>query len=449
MTSLAQTLAALLDEGSAEPISVSARDFEGVYAATLERARQRSGVDESVQVMHGRIHGHRVVVIGSEFDFLAGSVGQEAADRVVMGYLFATAEKLPVITLPTSGGTRMQEGTPAFFRMTDIARVAGEHLSTGQVRIGWLRNPTTGGVMASWGSYGDVTAGEPGALLGFLGPRVYQALHDEPFPAGVQTSENLAHVGVIDDVVELCELRDWISGILSVTNGHDGPEELDHHGHPAWIDPWVAIEHTRGDRPGPEAVLNLLTDRTDLHGTGAGETGNGVRVSLGRLRGRRVMVVAKTRRTVAPADLRVAQRGLRLADRLGLPVVTLVDTPGGEMSAAAESAAMAGEIARTLLALTSLSVPSVSCVMGQGCGGAALALIGARHKICMEHGWVSPLPPEGASVIMHRTPDYAAELARTQGVGAFDMLAAGVIDEVAPEGKDLAAAVADAVVRHL
>jgi acetyl-CoA carboxylase carboxyl transferase subunit beta len=265
----------------------------------------------------------------------------------------------------------------------------------------------------------------------------------------VQTSENLARVGVIDDVVELAELRDWVAGILSVTNGHDGDDELAHHGHPSWVDPWTAIESTRGQRPGPLEVLDLLTDRTDLHGTGTGQTGQGVRVSLGRLRGRRVVMVVKNRRMVTPSDLRVAQRGLRLAERLRLPVVTLIDTPGGEMSAVAENSAMAGEIARTLLTLTSMTVPTVSCVMGQGCGGAALALIPARHRICMENGWVSPLPPEGASVIMHRSPDRAADLAQSQGVGAFDMLDAGVVDEVAAEGTDLVAAVADAVVRAL
>ena len=79
-------------------------------------------------------------------------------------------------------------------------------------------------------------------------------------------------------------------------------------------------------------MLRLLTDRTDLHGTGTGERGEGIQVSLGRLRGRRVLVVAQTRRSVSPADLRVAQRGMRLADRIGLPVVLLVDTPGGELS---------------------------------------------------------------------------------------------------------------------
>lgn len=446
MTTLSETLEALLDPGSAQRIDVAVRQHDADYAATVERARQRSGVDESVHVMHATVAGHRVVVIGGEFGFLAGSVGQEAADRVVMGYLFATAEKLPVITLPVSGGTRMQEGTPAFFRMADIARVAGEHLLCGAVRIGWLRHPTTGGVMATWGSYADVTAGEPGALLGFLGPRVYEALHGEPFPPDVQTAENLARVGVIDDVVALADLRGWVGGILDVTAGTDRREPVAAGAVAATVDAWDAITATRAaDRPGPEAVLDLLTDAIELRGTGTGECGDGVRVCLGRLRGRRVVVVAQTRRVVTAQDLRVAQRGLRLADRWAVPVVTLVDTPGGQLSAAAEEAAKAGEIARTLQALTSLQVPSVCCVMGQGCGGAALALIPARTVLCTENGWVSPLPPEGASVITHRTPDRASDMAREQRVSAMDMLAAGVVDRVVAEGSDLASAVADAV----
>ena len=318
MTTLAETLDALLDPGSVEPIAVPLRAASGEYAASLERAAQRSGVDESVQVMVAAVDGHRVLVIASEFGFLAGSVGHSAADRVVEGYRRATAERLPVITLPTSGGTRMQEGAAAFFRMIDIARAAHEHLACGAVRIGWLRNPTTGGVKATWGSYADVTAGEPGALLGFLGPKVFEALHDEAFPP-VQTAENLARVGVIDQVIALQDLRAWVTRILSVTDGVDAAESIGSPLPVGEVDAWDAITLTRdAARPGPEAVLDLLTDRTELHGTHTGETGTGVRVALGRIRGRRAVVVAQTRRSVSPQDLRLAQRGLRLA-RAGRP----------------------------------------------------------------------------------------------------------------------------------
>lgn len=449
MTSLAEALDALVDPGSVRPIPVPLRDFGGDYGASLERARARSGADESVQVMYAAVAGQPVVVIGGDFGFLAGSVGQSAADRVVAGYQAATRDVLPVVTLPNSGGTRMQEGSAAFFRMTDIAWAAEAHERAGCVHIGWLRNPTTGGVMATWGSYGDITGAEPGALLGFLGPRVYEALHDEPFPP-VQTAENLARVGVIDHVVQLADLRAWVSRILSVTNGEDRPVEVGAGREPARVDAWEAITRTRAaDRPGPQHVLDLLTERTDLTGTGSGQTGTGIRVSLGRLRGWRVVVVAQARQVVTPADLRVAQRGIRLGARLGLPVVTLVDTPGGELSAPAEESAMAGEIARTMALLHRVDVPTVCCIMGQGCGGAALALMPANMIICMENGWVSPLPPEGASVIIHRSRDRAAEMAREQGVGALDLLDADVVDVVVGEGEDLPGAVADAVARAL
>ena len=445
MTGLRQTLDALVDPGSEQPIAVPLRPAGGDYSASLQRAGERSGVDEAVQVMHATVGGHRVVVIGGEYRFLAGSVGHSAVDRVVAGYQAASAESLPVITLPASGGTRMQEGTAAFFRLTDIAWAAQEHMATGAVRIGWMRNPTTGGVMATWGSYADITAAEPGALIGFLGPRVFEALHHGPFPP-VQRAENLARVGVIDEVVPRANLRRWVSRILDVTRGIDLREPVPEPAEPAAVDAWDAITHTRlPHRQGPTAVLDLLTDRTDLHGNAAGETGSGMRVSLGRLRGRRAVFVAQTRAAVTPADLRVAQRGLRLAQRWRLPVVTLVDTPGGELSGPAEESAMAGEIARTLQVLTGLTVPSVSCIMGQGCGGAALALVPAAYVICTENGWVSPLPPEGASEITYRTPARAAEMARAQGVGALNMLEESLVDLVIGESPDLAAAVADAV----
>lgn len=448
--SLARVLSALIDPDSAREIAVQPRNVGDDYAATLQRAAERSGVDESVQALYARIDGHRVVVIGGDFGFLAGSVGQAAADRVVAGYAAATAEVLPVITLPTSGGTRMQEGTAAFFRMTDIARAAGEHWATGAPRIGWLRNPTTGGVMATWGSYADVTAAEPGALLGFLGPRVYEALYDQPFPEDVQTAENLRRVGIIDDVIGLDDLRNWMVRILSVALGPDDPQPVAsvEEGHP--VAAWDAIGATRAeDRVGPDAVIAELTDRTELSGTGSGEVGRGVRVVLGRLLGRPVVLVAQTRQEVTPADLRFAQRGLLLAQRWSLPVITLVDTPGGELSKAAEESAMAGEIARTLQMLTTLRVPTVSCVMGQGCGGAALALIPAQTVVALENSWVSPLPPEGASVIMHRTSDRAADMADQQGVSATQMLAAGLVDRVVAEGADPAGAAIAAVCQAL
>ena len=119
-----------------------------------------------------------------EFGFLAGSIGAAAADRLVAAIERATAEGLPLLAAPVSGGTRMQEGTPAFVQMIRISAAVAAHKAAGLPYLVYLRHPTTGGVMASWGSLGHVTVAEPGALVGFLGPRVYEALYGDAVPRG-------------------------------------------------------------------------------------------------------------------------------------------------------------------------------------------------------------------------------------------------------------------------
>ena len=156
------------------------------YRGELERAAVRAGTDEAVITGEGRIGGRRVAVAVSEFGFLAGSIGLATANRLVQLFERATAEGLPVLASPASGGTRMQEGTPAFVAMVKITAAVRRHKQAKLPYLVYLRHPTTGGVMASWGSLGHVSVAEPGALLGFLGPLVYDALYDSPFPDCVQ-----------------------------------------------------------------------------------------------------------------------------------------------------------------------------------------------------------------------------------------------------------------------
>src|ERR1035437_1398603 len=161
------------------------------YATTLWKAGERSGRDESVPTGKGLVHGRPVALIGCEFAFLAGSIGVAAAERLVSAVERATAEDLPLLATTASGGTRMQEGTIAFLQMVKISAAISAHKAAGLPYLVYLRHPTTGGVFASWGSLGHVTIAQPQALIGFLGPRVYEALYDAPFPDGVQTAENL------------------------------------------------------------------------------------------------------------------------------------------------------------------------------------------------------------------------------------------------------------------
>ena len=209
---------AVLDENSfirwdSEPLAVP---VSASYAAELAGAREATGLDESVLTGEGRVFGRRVAVVVCEFGFLGGSIGVAAAERITAAVQRATAEGLPLLASPSSGGTRMQEGTVAFLQMVKIAAAVRLHKQAHLPYLVYLRNPTTGGVFASWGSLGHVTVAEPGALIGFLGPRVYQLLYGEPFPEGVQTAENLQRHGVIDGVVRLNELRRTLARAMAI-----------------------------------------------------------------------------------------------------------------------------------------------------------------------------------------------------------------------------------------
>jgi acetyl-CoA carboxylase beta subunit len=444
-------LALALDDGSfvrwdRPPVAVAADD---AYAAELERARARSGFDEAVVTGEGLLNGRRVAVVACEFSFLAGSIGVAAAERLVLAVERATAEGLPLLAAPTSGGTRMQEGTVAFLQMVKIAASIVAHKAAGLPYLVYLRDPTTGGVLASWGSLGHVTVAEPGALVGFLGPRVYEALYGEAFPAGVQVSENLYAHGLVDAVLppqDLATIADRALNVLMAPReGLPDVPELPREELPD-VPAWESITRSRRDeRPGVRRLLRYAaTDVVPLTGTGEGELDPGLMLVLARFGGAPCVLLGQDRRgqtrerPMGPAALREARRGIRLARELRLPLVTVIDTPGAALSREAEEGGLAGEIARTLAELVSLEAPTVSVLLGQGTGGGALALVPADRVVAAQHGWLSPLPPEGASAIVHRDTSRAPEMAQKQGVRSLDLLAAGIVDRVVAEHPDAA-----------
>lgn len=435
----------VLDTGSFtswdDPVDLSG--FDDDYRATLERAAERAGTDESVVTGRATVRGRPIVVIANEFRFLAGSIGVAAARRIIAAVRRATAEGLPLIASTCSGGTRMQEGTDAFVHMVDISRAIGDHREAGLPYLAHLRHPTTGGVFASWGSLAHMTVGEPGALLGFLGPKVYEALHGEPFPSGVQVSENLAQHGIIDAVVEnehLAELLDRTLGLL--TDGlADSTRERRALAVTEERPAWESIRITRD--PGRGGIRELIRYGSDatvpLRGTQDGQRDSAMLLVLAQLDGVPCVVVGQDRRQqtpdhpMGPAALREARRGMALAQQLGLPLVSIIDTPGAALSKEAEEGAIAGEIARCLAMQASLRVPTVSVLLGQGCGGGALALLPADVTIAAENAWLSPLSPEGASVIVHRDVDHAPQVAEQQRVASRHLLASGTVQTLVAE----------------
>lgn len=139
------------------------------------------------------------------------------------------------------------------------------------------------------------------------------------------------------------------------------------------------------------------------------------------------------RRPLGPAALRGARRGMRIAEELRLPLICVIDTPGADLSSAAEEGALAGEIARCLAEMVQPTIPSVSVLMGEGTCGGALAMLPARRVIAAGNAWLSPLPPEGTSAILHGTPDHAPEVAARQRIRAAELLADGVVHAIVPE----------------
>nr|WP_258061841.1 acetyl-CoA carboxylase carboxyltransferase subunit alpha/beta [Arthrobacter sp. ZGTC412] len=448
--SAAELLDAVVDKGSfvswdTEPQQPALTEK---YAHDAAKARACSGTDESVMTGAGFIRGRRVALIVSEFSFLAGSIGHAAAERIVAAVERATSEELPLLAGTASGGTRMQEGTLAFLSMVKITGAVRAHRRAGLPYLVYLRHPTTGGVMSSWASLGHINVAEPDALLGFLGPRVYEALHGEAFPDNVQVAENLFSKGLIDGVVEPDELPDLVGRALDILvprrdSGSaawpDAPATLAVR--PAKVDAWTSIKISR--RPDLRQLLKYgATDSLPLNGTGQGEKDPGLLLALARFGTQSCIVFGHARPLrkdaagMGPGSLREARRGAKLAEELRLPLLTVIDTAGAALSQEAEEGGLAGEIARSLHELIGLESPSVSVLLGQGAAGGALALLPADRTIAAQHSWLSPLPPEGASAIVHRTTAFAPAVAQAQGVNAASLYENGLVNHIVDERDD-------------
>ncbi len=467
----------VLDAGSfrswdAPPIDRPAKSPE--YTAEFAAAQAKTGRDEAVTTGEALIRGRRVAVLAGDPAFLGGSIGIATAERLTLGLERATREQLPVIAFPVGGGTRMQEGTIAFLQMAKITQAVMQHKDANLPYLVYLRHPTMGGVFASWGSLGHVQLAEPGALVGFLGPRVYEALYGRPFPEGVQVSENLHARGIVDAVVAAPDLAETLHRILEVAMTRrerglvadaDRPvPALPQQPALADVPAWASIERTRNTgRPGVRELLELAaSDVTMLSGTGDGFRHPGSVLALARFGGAPCVLLGQCRQgqtldnPLDQSSLREARRGMRLSRELRLPLVTVIDTPGAALSKDAEERGLAGEIARSLSELLTLPTPTLSVLLGQGSGGIALALAPCDRVVASEHAWLAPLPPEGASAIVFRDTAHAPQLAAAQGVRAADLLAAGIVDTVVPEPPDAEAeperfltGIADTLTREL
>ena len=494
-----QRIAQLTDPGSWVPLegSVTATDVLGFadsqpYPARLAKARAATGLDDAVLAGTARIGGRPVAVAAMDFAFMGGSLGAAVGELLTAAAEQALSLGIPFLVVTASGGARMQEGVVALMQMAKVSQALAGMRAAGLLTISVISDPTYGGVAASYATNCDVVVVEHGARMGFAGPRVIEQTIRQKLPADFQTAGFLFEHGHVDSVQHRTRLRDWLAALLAATAGpaHPGPAHprrvpaVNGHRHPVTsgavvtdpallpgIDAWEAVAAAR-DTTRPTTLDYLATAFTgfvELHGDRATQDCPSIVAGFALLAGTPVAVVGHqkghtTAELVArnfgmpvPAGYRKALRVMRLAARLRVPVVTIVDTPGAYPGSRAEEHGQAHAIADNILSMFELPTPIVTVVTGEGGSGGALAVAVADRVLMLERATYSVISPEGCSAILWGDAKFAAEAARALRITARELLAMNVVDGVLPEppggaGADrgaMASTLADAVAQSL
>ncbi|MFC7941446.1 carboxyl transferase domain-containing protein [Streptomyces sp. MPA0124] len=399
------------------------------YDASRARAAERTGETESVVCGTGEIEGTRVVLVSFEFGFLGGSLGHRTGDRLEAAYAFAREHRLPVVPLVATGGSRMQEGMLALTQLQRVARQSALTRAAGLAQVAVVRDPATGGGWATLGAGADVVLALPGAQVGFAGSRVRPPDAD---PAAY-TAEAQVAAGSADAVVPPGELRATLGRWLRLLTTPSGtpapvPQPLGARDLPAGG--WEAVRRARAPgRPRAGAYLDAyFTERVALSGDRCGgRDPEGMLCGFGTHAGRTVAYAAQTGAATRPAGYRTATRLVHLADRLGIPVLTLVDTPGAANDAEAERQGAGPAIADLFGAVASVRTPVTTLVIGEGGSGGALALAAPGATWATPDSYFSVIAPEHAAAILKRPPEEVEETAGRLRLRPQDLAELGVI----------------------
>ncbi|WP_316782751.1 carboxyl transferase domain-containing protein [Streptomyces sasae] len=429
------------------------------YDASRARAAERTGEEESVVVGTARVEGTAAVLIAFEFGFLGGSLGERTGDRLEAAYVHARAHRLPVVPLVATGGSRMQEGMLALSQLQRVARQSALTREAGLPQIAVLRDPTTGGGWATLGAGADVVLALPGAQVGFAGSRVRPPDAD---PAAYTAQAQLA-AGAVDAVVPLAELRTvlglWLRLLTApATDPADPPAALGATGLPDAGLPdtglpttglpdtglpttglpttglpatgWEAVRRARApQRPRAHAYLDAyFTRRVALVGDRCGGADpDGMLCGFGERNGRTIAFAAQTGAATRPAGYRTAARLIRLADRLDIPVLTLVDTPGAANDADAERQGAGAAIAELFGEVAAARMPITTLVIGEGGSGGALALAAPGNTWATPDSYFSVIAPELAAAILKRPPEEVEATADQLRIRPQDLVELGVV----------------------
>lgn len=410
------------------------------YRQRLREAEARTGMADAALVGEAQLDGHPVVLVSVGFDFMGGTMGSVVGEKVVRAFQTATRRRIPVISILASGGARIQEGMLALMQMAKTAAAVSRHQAERLLYVSVLTHPSFGGPFASFASLGDVLIGEPGAEIGFAGSRVVAGTISESIPRDARQAERLLEHGMIDMVLPRTRLRHTLALLITrLTRDRQGewtaepPRASSQAGRPAA----EVIELARlPERPrSRDYVERLFTWFLELHGDRCYGDDPAIIGGIADLHGHPVLLVAQQGGTLMPLPegYRKALRLLRMAEKFGLPVVTLVDTPGAFPGLEAEYRGVALTIAENLATLAALEVPIVNVVIGEGGSGGALALGLADVILMQENAVYSVISPEGAAAILTRDASRSQELLPAMKLRAHDLRELGVIDDIVPE----------------
>lgn len=443
---------------------LAATDFLGFpgYQEKLAAAREKTHENDAVVTGRGKIGGHDCALFFMDADFMMGSMGSVVGEKICRVFERALQEGLPVVGFTVSGGARMQEGTTSLMQMAKVSAAVRRHSEAGLLYVCVLTDPTTGGVTASFAMEADVTLAEPGALVGFAGPRVIEQTTHKRLPNGFQRSEFLVEHGFCDLIVERKDMTATLSELLCLHEGAAPGPSAPHR---------LSYEEPRRGRgtrprrsPEPESAYDIvkltrsaerataleLIERgldgfVELHGdrlfaddaavvAGIGWKGGRVMTVIGIERGNSTKERVRRNFGMAhPEGYRKALRLMREAEKFGRPVLCLVDTSGAYCGIGAEERGQGEAIARNLVEMSGLKVPVVSVVVGEGGSGGALGLAVADRVLMLGSSAYSVVSPEGCASILWKDAKRAADAAEALHITAHDLAGLGLVDGVIPD----------------
>jgi acyl-CoA carboxylase subunit beta len=454
----------LADSGTFRPIGhpIQPEDFLGFvdehpYSTKLILGQKQTGLSDAVLTGRCRIGGTETVLAVLDFHFMGGSMGSVVGEQFTLAFEYATRHRLPVVTVVNSGGARLQEGIISLMQMPKTAAAVQRFHASGLLYISILASPTTGGVFASFASLGDVILSEPKALVGFAGPRVAEQVIGQKLPTGSHRAEILLTSGQLDAITDRHDLPNVVATLLKATVVH--AKQRRSHSIRAKELPLVSIHVPRNvawesvdlarhpNRPAARNYIRYLSPNfLELHGDRCYGDDPTVVAGLGDIDGRTVIFIGQERlygvheshmgeiqTRPKPEGYRKAIRMMELAAQLHCPLVTFIDTSGADPGDESERHGIAWSLARCLAQMSSLPVPIVTAIIGEGASGGAVAFAVADHILMLQNAIYEVIAPEGAATILYRDAQKSKQVADQLKLTASDCLQLGVVDAIIPE----------------